>query len=257
MLWRITVCFAVLAATAFAGWNRSVTTEKHHFTDSPPSHPLAYFETDPCLRPDSDRLVGSLDECGKWVGAPPDAAEIERRANTTTEMVELGEIGEFTIYDLWYARFQHGRDLRSVLIKTGSDEYREVNVNNCGSPTYPASEVADLDGEKMLIVEYQDGGQNNNITKTPYVLRPSGLEPPDFSAVGKAINDLIPPKNMSVRHWNDDYSAMKVVIEFYRNDTNQPPVMVVDRGCITVTYCYFQGHAVVTGSNYEPLACRP
>jgi hypothetical protein len=83
------------------------------------------------------------------------------------------------------------------------------------------------------------------------------LEQPDFGAVGKAISDLMPPKNMSVRHWNDDYDAMRVVIEFYRNDTNEPPVSVQDRGCITVTYHFSQGHAVVTGSNYEPFACRP
>jgi hypothetical protein len=229
---------------------------KSYFTESPPPHSLAYFETDPCLRPDTDHLVGSL-ECGKWPGAPPpDAAELERRANTTTELVELGEIGDFTIYDLWYARLQRGRDLRSILIKTGPDEYREVNVNFCRQPTYPASEVVDLDGEKMLLVEYHDGGNNSNITKTPYVIGPAGLERPDFSAVGKAISDLMPPKNMSVRHWNDDYESMKIVIDFYRNDTNEPPVMVQDRGCLTVTYRYFQGHAVVAGSNYEPLACR-
>jgi hypothetical protein len=109
----------------------------------------------------------------------------------------------------------------------------------------------------MLIVESNDGGNNSNVFKTPYIPRPNGLENPDFGAVGKAITNLMPPKNMSVGHWNDDYEGMRVVIGFYRNDTNQPPTDIRDFGCLTVTYHYFQGHSFVTGSNYEPFACRP
>lgn len=247
----------MLAATAFAGWDRSVRTEKASFKDSPPPHPLAYFKTDPCIRPSTDRLVGSVDQCLSFPAAfPPDAAELARRANTTTDLVEVGKIGDFTIYDLWYSMgaYGTGRELRSVLVKTGPDEYREIDVSFCRI-VFPESEIVDLDGEKMLIVIFHDGGQHSSYMKTPYVFGPEGIKEPDFSAVEKAIGNLMPPKNMSVALWTDDYAAMKVAVLFNRNDTNQPRMFVQDWGCITVTYHFFEGHAVVTGSNYEPFAC--
>src|ERR1700691_1270519 len=121
MLSRITACMAMLTATAFAGWDRTVSTQKGGFKDSPPPHPLAYFEMDPCLRPASDQLVSSID-CLSGVPRPE---ELERRANSTAELVEAGDIGQFAIFDLWYSTGIYSQDvhftpiryLRSVLIK--------------------------------------------------------------------------------------------------------------------------------------------
>jgi hypothetical protein len=77
---------------AFAGWPRSVGGESF---DSPPPHSLKYFLTDPCLRPQSDGLMFALD-C-----TSPSAEERKRWASTRTELVEVGQIADFTIYDLW------------------------------------------------------------------------------------------------------------------------------------------------------------
>src|SRR5580704_14596727 len=98
MLMRLSMCIALIGTSAFAGWLRQADGEKGGFTDSPPPHPLGYFLVDPCLRPDTDPLGRDL-EC-TWAGAPPPSrTELERRANTRTDLVEVGRIGDLTIYD--------------------------------------------------------------------------------------------------------------------------------------------------------------
>src|SRR5580700_1368286 len=95
--------FAILISTgASAEWLRHLDSGKGGFTDSPPPHPLAYFQVDPCSRPDSDALVRAI-EC-TWPGkAPASKEELALRAKTTTRLAELGTIGELEIYDLWYS----------------------------------------------------------------------------------------------------------------------------------------------------------
>jgi len=175
---------------------REEVTGQGGFTDSPPPHPLAYFLVDPCLRPDSDALVRAL-EC-TWDGAPPPSpAERERRANTHTNLVEVGKIGGFTIYDLWFSRngFPYpGPDLRSVLVKTATDQYREIDVHIRRGVAFPGSEIVQLGGEPILIAKSHDGGNHNRIAEALYMFRQSGPEPPDFKAVGRAATELMPAK---------------------------------------------------------------
>ncbi len=187
---------------------------------------------------------------------PPTPKELERRTKTTTELIEIGKIGELTVYDLWYTRgvYSEGhRDLRSILIQTGPDEFREFDVHDFFTAynLYLPSEIVVLDGDPLLIVEYHDGGNNNHIYKTPYFFRENGPEKADFSAVAKAIKALIPPY-MSVRGSEDDYASMQSIVELYRNDTHEALVSVKERARVTITYRFFDGHAVVTGNTYQP-----
>lgn len=127
MLARFWACVALLAATASGAWERTVQSGKGEFIDSPPPHPLAYFQMDPCARPETDP-VAAFFSC---LSGKPSPEEAERRSQTTTELVEIGKIEDFTIYDLWYTRgfwgpSDNGRDGRSVIVKTGEDEYREL-----------------------------------------------------------------------------------------------------------------------------------
>lgn len=176
-----------------------------------------------------------------------------------TDLVELGKAGEFTIYDLWYRRdgsfYQTGTtataDMKSVLVKTARDQYREIDIDVRIGDLFPASEIVSLDGEPILIVKSHDGGNHNRIDERLYMFRPGGLEMPDFRAVGDTVKKLIPP-NMSVRVWTHDYATMTDLVEAYRNDLNLPPVAVQERVRISVTYRFVNGQAVVIGSKYEP-----
>jgi hypothetical protein len=252
MVVRLLVGISVLSAAAFGGWPRTMNAGKGDWVDSPPPHPLAYYQVDPCLRPESDNLFTAF-------GCIPttEAKELERRAKTTTQVTEIGRIGGFMVYDLWYSTGMYNtpgqRDLRSVLIKTGSDEYRELDVFELfGYPdAFPASQIVQMDGQELLIVEAHNGGNNNHIFKTPYIFREGGPEKADFSAVDKTVKALLPPY-MSIRGSDEDFASMETIVELYRNDTHKPPVAVKERARITITYRFLDGHAVVTGNTYEP-----
>jgi hypothetical protein len=254
MLLRLLVCVALMGPTAFAGWQRYLSGDgKGPSTDSPPAHPLAYFQVDPCARPDSDPLGRSL-EC-TWEGKPPPTpAELKRRANVRTDLVEIGKIGAFKIYDLWYRRDGSSypyADVRSVLIKTATDEYREINVQIRWGNVFPASEIVNLDGEPILIARSHDGGNHSHVEEALYMFRTSGLVTPDFKAVADAVAKLT-PANMSVQTWTHDYATMTDRVDTYRNDLGLAPGSVQERLRIAVTYRFVDGHAVVTASKYEP-----
>jgi hypothetical protein len=251
LIWLL-ACAALVATPAFAGWDRVVDSLKGSFTDSPPAHPLTYFLVDPCMRPESDLLSPAL-ECTYTGAPPPSPAELERRANVHPDLVEVGKIGGFTIYDLWYRRgnLYPNNDLRSVLVETAPDQFREIDTSIRRGETFPSSEIVTLDGEPILIAKSHDGGQNNRIYQNLYMFRGSGPVPPDFRAVRQAAAQLM-PANMSIRTETDDFASMTYVVEAYRNDLNLPPVTVKERGRITVTYRFVEGRAVVTSSKYEP-----
>jgi len=143
--------------------------------------------------------------------------------------------------------------LRSILVKTAVDQYREINVQSRFGSSFPASAVINMDGEPILIAKSHDGGNHNRIDEILYMFRANGVETPDFKAVGDAVTKLKPP-NMSVRTWTHDYETMIDLVETYRNDLNLPPVSVTERGRITVTYHLSNGRAIVTGSKYEPYS---
>jgi hypothetical protein len=254
---RLLVCVALLVSTAFAGWPRVGAAAS---ADSPPPHPLAYFLVDPCARPESDALVLAI-QCTRPYAPPQPSTESNRPAEIHAELVQLGKAGEFTIYDLWYRRggslFQTGTiasaDVRSVLVKTAANQYREIDVDVRIGDLFPASEMVNLDGEPILIAKSHDGGNHSYIDEHLYMFRPSGLESPDFKAIGETVKKLMPP-NMSVRVWTHDYATMTDLVEAYRNDLNVPPVSVQERVRISVTYRFVNGHAVVTGSEYEPYS---
>jgi hypothetical protein len=203
------------------------------------------------LRPDSDPL-GRYLGC-TWPGAPPPSPEeLKRRADDHPDLVEVGKIGEFTIYDLWYGRGSYPNlEVRSVLVETATDQYREIDVQVRNGDIFPASEIVKLDDEQILIAKSHDGGNNNNIYEALYMFRPTGAERPDFKAVDRAVKELM-PANMSTRTAANDYASMTYRVEAYRNDLNLPPVSVTQRVRIAVTYRFFEGHAVVTSAKYEP-----
>lgn len=253
---RLFAVIALMCATASGGWPRNLGGIGQDVADSRPPHPLAYFRADPCLRPASDSVGSSLG-C-TWAGVPPPSPELDRRASVGTELTEVGKIGKLKIYDLWYSRGIEGSpggdpSLRSILVETAPGEFREIDVQTRHGYLFPASEIVELDGERILIAKSHDGGNHNRIDETLYMFRSSGLEKPDFKAVSEAVVKLMPP-NMSVRAWTHDYAAMTDLVETYRNDRGLPPVSVTERCRISVTYRFVNGRAEVTGSNYEPYS---
>ncbi len=153
---------------------------------------------------------------------------------------------------MWYRRgnlYPHN-GVRSVLVETAPDEFREIDTSIRRGETFPTSEIVTLDGEPILIAKSHDGGNNNRIYKNLYMFRKNGPEPPDFTAVRQAAMKLM-RSNMSIRTETDDFASMTYVVEAYRSNLNLPPVDVKERGRITVTYRFVEGRAVVASSKYE------
>lgn len=247
---------ALMGTTSFAGWQRTIGgTGNLPVLYSPPSHSLAYFLVDPCLRPDTDALVRARN-CN-WPGIAPSPDEVRRRASTRAELKEVGKIREFTIYDLWYST---GEDhdpgdpsLRSVLVKTATDQYREVNVAMRWGREFPASEIVNLDGEPILIARWNNGANASRTYDTLYMFPPSGSETPDFKAVDEAAAKL-KPANMSVYWDKNNYALLTYTAELYTGDVNLPRIMVREHGLITITYRFVDGRAIVTSSKFEPYS---
>jgi hypothetical protein len=224
--------------TAFAGWQRHINGASGIPDDSPGPHPLQYFLTDLCSRPSNDSIRRGI-KCTS-----------QQQETPTPEFVEIGKIRELSIYDVYYSRpGDFYPYVRSVLVKVGRDQFRELDVF-IGLGQFVPSEVVHLSGEPILVAKSRDGGNHNRVDENLYLFRPNGPASPDFRAVGEAIRKLL-PLNMSIRTANDDYSSMTLVVETYRNDLNLPPVSVTERGRITVTYRFVNGRAIVTSAEYS------
>jgi hypothetical protein len=251
MLLRLFGCVVLLGTSAFAGWQRYLSGDgKGPETDSPPPHPLAYFQVDPCLRPRTDVLVLAID-C--TVDGKPSPDQRRLWAKTRIELVEIGKIRQFTIYDLWYRRggFSYPNfDVRSVLVKTAPNQYREINVQARFGEYFPASEIVNLDGEPILIAKSHPGGNHHWIVQTLYMFSRSSPETPDFRAVADAAAKLLPPQ-MAVR-WVDDDLASMTYSEDIWNDFNQMPTLPEDGSRIVVKYRFVDGRAIVTSATLRP-----
>jgi hypothetical protein len=99
-------------------------------------------------------------------------------------------IGALMVYDLSYMRLgvpDSDAKLRSVLIKTGADQYREIDVvvrrNYFWTGVDLDSEIVTLNGEPILIAKSHDAGNHGRIDTQLYMFQKDGWENPDFSAV--------------------------------------------------------------------------
>src|SRR5581483_934863 len=97
MALRYALCMLLLTVTASAAWKRYLhTIDGGDRTDSPAVRNLSYFQVDPCSRTGRNGQV--LTSCN----VQPDAAELEHRLKTKTEVRVVGQIGSMTLYDIDY-----------------------------------------------------------------------------------------------------------------------------------------------------------
>jgi hypothetical protein len=251
MLMMLVFFVAFFGPAAFAGWPRCVNVAGNEDTDSPPPHPLEYFRTDPCLRPSSDPLVRSL-----GCDPAPTAEQQKRLRDVRTRLVEVGKTKRFTLYDLWYDRqlaVPSGElsYLKSVLVKSGRDEYHEIDVRTPVDNILPPSETIDTyNGGPLLMVKSNYGGIHSPIVDTPYMFNRDGVVKPNFLAVEKAIQKLTPP-GLSILAETNDYASPVCEVTLYRSDRNEPSCCQTVEGKITVYYRFAGNRAVVTGSKYQ------
>lgn len=254
MAFRLLVLAALIAVPGAAGWDRFVDSFKGDTPlDSPPAHPLAYFQTDPCLRPAADR-VSLLFEC-TWPGKPPATAEEKAQwARTVASVNEIGRAERFTIFEVTYSRNGGGYpdpDAKSVVVKTAANTYREIDIRLRRGSEFPASSLLTIQGRPFVDVPSHDGGQNVIYYHRLYLIAPDGGGMVDLTPIEQAARAAIPP-HMSMRTYRDDFASLTREVEAYRNDLNLPWAEVRERARITITFRIDGARAVVTGSRVEP-----
>jgi len=147
MLLRFALCFLLIATAASAEWKRYVHMPHGEWADSPPSHDLAYFRLDPCLRSDvKDRILQCSAESAKTMH---------------TDLSVVGKIGAFTIYDLEYIINEGDASsrVRSVLIESAPHQLHEIHVRgNMPLGTLFPSEILNTGQLSVIKVKFDDGG---------------------------------------------------------------------------------------------------
>jgi hypothetical protein len=147
--------------------------------------------------------------------------------------------------------------MKSVLVKTGPDEYYEIDVRTPIQNVLPPSETIDtFNGGPLLLVQSNEGGgMRHHILDTLYMFGRAGVEKPNFLAVEKAIQKLTPP-GLSILTETNDYTSPACEVTLFRIDRNAPSCCQTVEGKITVYYRFVGSRAVVTGSKYEVVDPR-
>jgi hypothetical protein len=156
----------------------------------------------------------------------------------------LGTLDRFTVLEIWYPR------MRSILVQTGADRYREIDVFVRRYLGFPSSEVLKPDGQQVLIVRSHDGGNNTYVFERVLRIHNGAPEVINFAAIDEMVTKMM-PAHMSVRIWSNDYASRTYEVHLTRNDLGLPLVMVEDRGTITIRYRLAGNRAVVRDAEYE------
>jgi len=257
-VFRLFLWVGLLAPTTFAQWPRYVDgSERPH--DSPPAHPLAYFTADPRSRPDCERLCRSLDL--SWPSTAREAADLAR---THANLRLVGKIAAFTIYDLdyflggnpWFGSddVNQGRpDLRSVLVNTGPEQFREILVQrNLGGTIYPAV-LLDAGQQKVLKTEYWSAGHPGSREEAYFAFSESGPQLLDFTPVYEAAAKVV-PENMNMFRLAEefDFGTLSWTIPTEWLDARTNPAHCCGGGRIKVTFRLDPGRVIPIGAAYEP-----
>ncbi len=255
MLLRVFVCIALLGTTAFAEWQRQVSTNKGTWTDSPPPQSLAYFRGHPCTRPNTDRMVYDA-ECNWGVGGATTPAELEFRARSHNNLRLVGKIGRFTIYDLEY--FGPDEDLwfRSVLVEDAPNQLHEIRVQQKVTDTSKliASEIVHLGQQEILRIQFHDGGKYTGVQEEYFTLDPQGASSFDFKPVFEAAGKVV-PEGMFL--WAGaskfDFASLTWQGGTEKSDANVGANVACCVGTVTVVFRLVDGRIVATSAKYDPV----
>jgi hypothetical protein len=239
----------LLAAAAPAQWKRYAETYQGGGTDSPPTHSLQYFRVHPCSRSDKkDRFT--------YCEEPPSEAEIQRRVQTRTNLRVVGEIGEFTIYDLEYflGVSEPGPDMKSVLVETPGHQFHEILVQEGSYPgiLFP-TEIVKAGQQPVIKARYEDGGMDRTSIERYFVILEGVAMLLDFGPVGRAAEQAVPSGS---RTYNPsqvfDFTSLTYSVGTELEGRNVIPRMACCDGRVDVPFRIEKGTVVAGKAEYTP-----
>jgi hypothetical protein len=175
--------FLLLLATILpvhAEWTRFYMGPKGWNTGSVSSHTVAYFSRDVFLRPES------CEDCTAEQRA--DAAK-----NSMAQVFKVGEVGGLEVYDVNY-RYKQATAGKSLIVRTGADEYREVFYAQAYVPmTFsPTKIVSTCDKQTLVWLQVDFAGSMHNVEQYIVHLDPSGASQIDLAPVWDIARSLLP-----------------------------------------------------------------
>jgi hypothetical protein len=248
MVKHLLVLMNLLALQAGASWQRHVMTPKEERFDQPEPHPLAYFTEHPMLR----------DESGDFCPlCSPDKRLAEaKKQKVASELRSVGTLGGLEVYDLFYRFKCEGCvDWKSILVKTGPDEYREIyhreptQVDAHAGPSF----IVNVRQDKLLGARYMVGGNKGEYEDDYYWFDKNGPVLVDFGPVRVAARSVL-PKGRNLWGGGDDNGPRTMALAMFK-------FWVLDKdnwgrggGAVEVRFRLDQGRVIVTGTKYDPKA---
>jgi hypothetical protein len=257
---RLLLLAGLLVLPLDAAWVRHVMTPKTEWVDVPEPHASAYFTEYPMLRDESGDFCSSC--------TPEKRLAEAKKIKVRTDLSLIGNLAGFAIYDLYY-RFegQGSTDHKLILVKTGTDQYREIYHRE---PTQVDARAAPsvfvkIGNDQFLEARYIVGGRSDD-TYDYFWFDQSGTTLVDFTPILVAAKALLPSGktlrwiyemdgNIPGTHylWVHTRPLVSRVRVTNGIDNNAP---VVEAGIVDVEFRFDHGRVIPTKAFYNPDANR-
>lgn len=162
MTMKLILAMILLAVPSQAEWRRQGYSGKGQWSDIATPHALSYFTDDPLLRDDAnDFCIACTDE---------EKATLHLKIKVRAEVRPVGHLGGLAVVDvLYYFESKDTPDWKFVLVKMGSDEYREiVHVQGRLTDWYVGPTALVKAGQEWILNARASAGGNKGVTYGDY-----------------------------------------------------------------------------------------
>ena len=231
-------------------WQRHLVNSDRFDVSEP--HPLAYFTEYP--------LLLELDPCDDC--SPEKRSAQAKEMGFTSEVAFVGTLEGFAIYDVFYRSQEERERWKSILVRTGKDEYREIYHTESfgpagGSPL--SAKIITVGKEQLLQTRCWDGPRSYQ--DDYWFFDKAGPTIVDFSPILTAARSVL-PKGMRLYAFEDESTPGTHYLWQFDHPALTSTLWVLNRdepyccsgGRIDVTFRLNQGRVVVTGKRYDPKA---
>lgn len=193
-LFSLTSLVLLLSLPCWGQWQRVLFSRKGDSRDTPKTHPLSYYTSNPFLRDDGDDL------CDNCVTAKS-KAESAKNYTVSTDVHDVGTLSGFRIIQISYAFVDRRKPelgkirWKSILVQTGHDKYAEIyhlQANYLEAPLETAR-IVHVGDELVLTTQDSDGGNGGGCWEAYWRFRAAGPQMIDFSPVVEEITRHVPP----------------------------------------------------------------
>jgi hypothetical protein len=242
MIVRCALCALAMTIPAVAEWRRYVGTMKGDGVDSPPARSLGYLVCQPYSRTSKADDYFRCDE-----------------QQTHTRLRFVGRAGAFDIYELTYFNVTDDYDssqpgLRSVLVRTAPDQYREIHLReNTNSGILFPPEIVHAGTQPLVRLKFDDGGIYHYVHEDYFVISAGGEILLDYGPLVDAASRVLPSSEElyqpTIRF---DFASLLFHIGTEKRDRGMGPKVSCCVGRVEVPFVIQEGRVIAGEGKYSP-----